>query len=168
MYKAKLKTIIAPVMLLAFVGGVHSSPRGLDSRTKESSKGVTMIKGVRTIIYHVPDIEKATQWYSEILGIEPYFKEPYYVGFNVGGFELGLDPDMKGITVGGNQIAYWGVENADAALKYLLDHGAKEHSAVKVVGDGPKGALKVAIVLDPFGNEFGVIENPYFKLEDVR
>jgi predicted enzyme related to lactoylglutathione lyase len=133
-----------------------------------SSKEAAMIQGMRTVIYHVPDIKKAKGWYSAILGIKPYFDEPYYVGFNVGGFELGLDPDMTGVSLGSNQIAYWGVQNADDSLKSLLDLGAKTHSEVKSVGSGPKGDCKVATVVDPFGNIFGIIENPYFKLEDVR
>ncbi len=35
---------------------------------------------------------KAKQWYAELLGFPPYFDEPFYIGFNVKGFELGLQP----------------------------------------------------------------------------
>jgi len=49
--------------------------------------------GLRTAIYYAPDLAKAKSWYSRILGLEPYFDQPFYVGFNVGGYELGLDPD---------------------------------------------------------------------------
>ena len=49
--------------------------------------------GLRTAIYPVTDLAKARSWYSAVLGVAPYFDEPFYVGFNVGGFELGLDPD---------------------------------------------------------------------------
>jgi predicted enzyme related to lactoylglutathione lyase len=159
--------VLASSMALAFAPGagrnkIQSNP------LKTSSKEAAMIQGMRTVIYHVLDIKKAKEWYSAILGIKPYFDEPYYVGFNVGGFELGLDPDMTGVSLGSNQIAYWGVENADDSLKSLLDLGAKKHSDVKSVGSGPKGDCKVATVVDPFGNIFAIIENPYFKFEDVR
>ena len=53
-----------------------------------------MILGLRTVNYHVTDLARAKAWYISALGKEPYFDEPFYVGFNVGGFELGLDPDM--------------------------------------------------------------------------
>ena len=43
-----------------------------------------MILGLRTVIYQVPDLEKARDWYSRVLGQQPYFAEPYYVGFRVG------------------------------------------------------------------------------------
>jgi catechol 2,3-dioxygenase-like lactoylglutathione lyase family enzyme len=63
-----------------------------------------MIQGLRTVIYHVDDLQKAKVWYSAVLGREPYFDEPFYIGFNVGGYELGLDPSMEGISKGNNVL----------------------------------------------------------------
>ena len=59
-----------------------------------------MFQGLRTVIYHVDDLEKAKAWYGKALKIKPYFDKPFYVGFNVGGYELGLDPDMTGVKRG--------------------------------------------------------------------
>lgn len=119
------------------------------------------ILGLRTAIYRVADLDKAKDWYRSVLGADPYFDEPFYVGFNVGGFELGLDPDTsEGATGPGGVTTYWGVEDADAALARLLKLGAREHGPVRDVG----GGIRVASVLDPFGNVFGIIENPHFKL----
>jgi predicted enzyme related to lactoylglutathione lyase len=123
------------------------------------------ILGLRTVIYHVSDIAAAKQWYTRVLGVEPYFDEPFYVGFNVGGFELGLDPDPgSGLSGAGGTTAYWGVGNAEKAIAKLVEAGATPKAPVTEVGDG----IRVGTVLDPFGNELGVIENPNFKLEDVR
>jgi len=120
--------------------------------------------GLRTAIYHAPDLDKAKAWYSKILGITPYFDQPFYVGFNVGGYELGLDPDPASKSEGaGGVTVYWGVADAEAALQRLLSLGATERTAVQEVGEG----IRVATVLDPFGNVFGVIENPHFKLARV-
>jgi predicted enzyme related to lactoylglutathione lyase len=116
--------------------------------------------GLRTAIYHAPDLAKAKSWYSKILGIEPYFDQPFYVGFNVGGYELGLDPDPSSSAGSGGVIVYWGVSDGDAALNRLLSLGATERTSVQDVGEG----IRVATVLDPFGNVFGLIENPPFKL----
>jgi predicted enzyme related to lactoylglutathione lyase len=118
-------------------------------------------QGLRTVIYHAPDLDKGKAWYAEVLGIQPYFDQPFYVGFNVGGYELGLDPDASS-TPGGNGgvAAYWGVADAEAAFRRLLRLGAKERSSVQEVGEG----IKVATVFDPFGNILGVIENPHFKV----
>jgi predicted enzyme related to lactoylglutathione lyase len=120
-----------------------------------------MFQGLRTVIYKVDDISKAKKWYAEILEKQPYFDEPFYVGFNVGGYELGLDPDRSGVSKGTNLAAYWGVEKIEPEFKRLLGLGATKHADIQDVGDG----VKVATVLDPFGNVLGIIENPVFKAE---
>ncbi len=118
--------------------------------------------GLRTVIYKVSDLERARAWYSDVLGQAPYFDQPFYVGFSVGGFELGLDPDTDGVTPGGGVIAYWGVDDADMALARLIRLGATAHGGVQDVGDG----IRLAVVSDPDGNLFGVIANPHFTIED--
>ncbi|MGB8472497.1 MAG: hypothetical protein WCE61_00275 [Candidatus Acidiferrum sp.] len=57
-------------------------------------------------------------------------------------------------------MAYWGVADASSALERLLSLGATARTDLQDVGDG----IRVATVLDPFGNIFGLIENPHFKL----
>jgi predicted enzyme related to lactoylglutathione lyase len=118
-----------------------------------------MLLGLRTVGYHVDDLVAAKQWYMRLLGFPPYFDQPFYVGFNVGGYELGLNPDLSKVSPGGKSIAYWGVKDAHAALARLLELGAEPHEEVQDVGDG----IKVASVRDPWGNLFGVIENPHFQ-----
>lgn len=120
-----------------------------------------MFLGLRTVVYKVGDLDKAKAWYTKILGFGPYFDESFYVGFNVGGYELGLDPDISEQKPGpGGYVAYWGVKDGAAAMKMLVAAGAQEQMALKDVGEG----IKVGAVRDPFGNVFGVIENPHFKL----
>ena len=118
-----------------------------------------MLLGLRTVIYAAPDLARSKAWYAKVFGIAPYFDEPFYVGFNVGGFELGLDPDISAQAPGAaGGMAYWGVENADRAWARLLEQGAAPVSAVRDVG----GGIRVATVKDPFGNALGIIENPHF------
>jgi predicted enzyme related to lactoylglutathione lyase len=124
-----------------------------------SASDSSQFLGLRTAIYHAPDLEKAKTWYARVLGVAPYFDEPFYVGFNVGGYELGLDPNAADAGPGGATV-YWGVTDAKAALDRLLTLGATEHAAIQEVGEG----IRVATVLDPFGNVLGIIENPHFKL----
>ena len=121
-----------------------------------------MFLGLRTAIYHVDDIETGKAWYTEVLGVKPYFDEPFYVGFNVGGYELGLHPSegQSGEKAEG-AVAYWGVANAAEAFTRIVELGATVHEDVQDVG----GGIKVATVKDPFGNIFGMIENPNFKIE---
>jgi predicted enzyme related to lactoylglutathione lyase len=119
-----------------------------------------MFQGLRTVIYAAADLARAREWYTQVLGKPPYFDQPYYVGFNVGGFELGLDPDTSNVKAGNNAVAYWGVPDAKAAHERLLKLGAREQSPVRDVGEG----ILVGTYLDPFGNVVGIIQNPYFKL----
>ena len=118
------------------------------------------ILGLRTAIYNVPSITRAKRWYETILGKKPYFDEPFYVGFEIGGYELGLHPGTAGSSKQNHGVVvYWGVTHAGRALKRLLRLGAKKHSEIQDVG----GGIKVATVTDPFGNIFGIIENPHFN-----
>lgn len=116
-----------------------------------------MLLGLRTAIYHVGDIKQGRDWYAKALGVQPYFDQPFYVGFNVGGFELGLVPDARPEKEGGVDV-YWGVSDIRAGLEHFLGAGAKKLKDIEDVGDG----IKVVFVLDPFGNRFGLIENPHF------
>ena len=118
-----------------------------------------MLQGLRTVIYGVTNIEEAKNWYSTVLGIQPYFDQSFYVGFNVGGYELGLDPNQPAGATNG-PIAYWGVADGQAAYSRLLELGAREHTPIGDVGDN----ILVGVVLDPFGNTLGIIENPHFSL----
>jgi predicted enzyme related to lactoylglutathione lyase len=117
-------------------------------------------KGLRTCIYRVSDIRKATAWYSNVLGIDPYFNEPFYVGFTVGGYELGLHPEESTEPKGPSVLTYWGVDDVHHVYSQLLSEGASEFEKPEEVG----GGIVVAAVKDPWGNIFGIIHNPHFKL----
>ena len=120
-----------------------------------------MFQGLRTAIYHVDDIEQAKAWYSGVLGVAPYFDQPFYVGFTVGGYELGLQPrDRKPACGEPSVVAYWGVADARESLARLLTLGARQHEDVQDVGEG----ILVATARDPWGNIFGIIQNPHFSL----
>jgi predicted enzyme related to lactoylglutathione lyase len=93
-------------------------------------------------------------------GSEPYFDEPFYVGFNVAGYELGIVPMGDG---DGVATTYWGVADADVALARLVEAGAVVRDPVTDVGEG----IRVATVREPGGQVLGVIENPKFDLSSV-
>ena len=120
-----------------------------------------MLKGLRTVIYKVDDIAAAKEWYAALLGFGPYFDQPFYVGFNVGGYELGLDPDNKDVVRGDSPGVYWGVNDIEQLIAKLKETGAEVVSDAADVG----GGIKVGVIKDPFGNHIGLIENPHFKIE---
>jgi predicted enzyme related to lactoylglutathione lyase len=121
-----------------------------------------VILGLRTAIYPVNDLAAAKRWYEQVLGVSPYFDEPFYVGFHVGGFELGLIPDGQPGIAGPQPL--WGVSDASRSFERLIELGASALDCVTDVG----GGIKVGAVTDPFGNRFGIIENPEFDAAKIR
>jgi lactoylglutathione lyase len=165
---------VAVLCLLAFLAGrvdISAATAEPNDATKRhvasivqqpggNAKEHSMVLGLRTVKYDVPDMAKAKQWYSKAFGVQPYFDEPaYYVGYNIGGYELGLTPAPEVRTQReAAGVAYWGVEDIRAEHKRLLDLGATSVSDVQDVG----GGILVAEVADPFGNVIGLIYNPHF------
>ena len=122
----------------------------------------TPILGLRTTIYKVGDINEAKDWYARAFQTQPYFDEPFYVGFNVAGYELGLMPDdVSASEKTTNILTYWGVENIESEVARFINQGATAHTKPTNVG----GEIMVASVLDPWGNAIGLIYNPDFELK---
>ncbi|MGI8695587.1 MAG: VOC family protein [Mycobacteriales bacterium] len=113
------------------------------------------LQGLRTVIYPAPDLDAAKTWWTELLGVAPYFDEPFYVGYNVAGYELGLLPD--GAPADG-ALTYWGVDDVGAAVRDAIAMGAAEHTPVSEVG----GGIVTATVRTPQGAVLGLIVNPHF------
>ena len=119
------------------------------------------ILGLRTVIYTVKDIRQATDWYSKVFETIPYFNEPYYVGFNIAGYELGLEPKSDSTSDKADSVtAYWGVLDVQTAFDRMLSLGATAHEKPTNVG----GDIMVATVKDLWGNNIGLVYNPEFKL----
>ena len=118
--------------------------------------------GLRTTIYKVNDLSKAKNWYTKAFDTDPYFDEPFYVGFNIRDYELGLLPEEHQSSKGDNVMSYWGVEDIHKSYRKLIELGATKHEEPTNVG----GELMVASVFDPWQNVIGIIYNPYFKLPE--
>ncbi len=77
--------------------------------------------GLATVIYQVPDLDRAKAWYAQAFGQAPYFDQPFYVGFEIGGYELGLHPDLsEGQPGPGGSVAYWRVARIATAVEHFL------------------------------------------------
>jgi predicted enzyme related to lactoylglutathione lyase len=137
------------------------------------------LRGFSTISFWTDDVPAAVAWYTEFLGIEPYFERPgpdgrpAYVEFRIGDYqaELGL-VDRKFAPAGsatepGGAIMYWHVDDLNATVERLLSMGAKEYQPITPRGD--EGFVTAAVV-DPFGNVLGVMYNPHYLdvLESAR
>jgi predicted enzyme related to lactoylglutathione lyase len=110
-----------------------------------------MNKGVKTIIYPVKDIAQSKTLFRQLLDVEPYADQPYYVGFKVGDQDIGLVPTNPeaGVT------AFFHVDNIKNGLQILVDSGAEIIRDIKDVG----GGRLIASVRDKDSNIIGLIQN---------
>jgi predicted enzyme related to lactoylglutathione lyase len=127
------------------------------------------LRGMATVTYFADDVKAARKWYSEVLGIEPYFHKPdannpAYVEFRLGDYqhELGIIDKKyqpKGATAGpGGAVLFWHVDDIEAAHQKLLDMGCKEYEPITKRGEG----FVTASLIDPFGNILGIMYNPHY------
>lgn len=107
-----------------------------------------MSQNIKLIVYPVQDLEKAKKFFTKFLGVEPYAVSSFYVGFKIGGLEIGLDPNSKSK----GPIAYVDVEDIKSYLQNLLSDGAQVVQDIKDVGQG----LLIAQVKDESGNVLGL------------
>ncbi|MFD7915587.1 VOC family protein [Streptomyces sp. NPDC059752] len=124
-----------------------------------------MLRGFATINFWADDLEAAKAWYTELLGIAPYFERPGYAEFRIGDYqhELGIvdrryAPPTAAKDPGG-AVAYWAVDDLPAVRARLLDLGATEYQPVTAHGDA---GFVTAAVTDPFGNVLGIMRNPHY------
>jgi predicted enzyme related to lactoylglutathione lyase len=123
-----------------------------------------MLRGLTTVSFYADDLEAASRWYAEFLGIEPYFRVPGYVEFRIGDYEdeLGIIDRRHAPSRGGSgpagEIVFWHVDDLAATVDRLISLGASEYEPIKDRGHG----FVTASVVDPFGNVLGVMTNPHY------
>jgi predicted enzyme related to lactoylglutathione lyase len=125
-----------------------------------------ILRGFATVSFFAADHEGAKKWYTELLGIEPYYVMPGYVEFRLGDYqnELGIidskyAPSYDTSATGpAGAVIYWHVDDVNTTLDYLLSKGAKQLDAPQDRGEG----FITASVVDPFGNILGIMYNPHY------
>lgn len=123
-----------------------------------------MLRGLSTVSFWAADHAAAKQWYTDLLGVEPYFERPGYAEFRLGDYqqELGLIDSRyapAGTAAGpAGAIVYWHVDDVTATLEKLVSMGAKEYEPPTERGPG----FVTAAVVDPFGNILGVMYNAHY------
>jgi predicted enzyme related to lactoylglutathione lyase len=137
---------------------VDTPPRRTNKAKQAALRKPTgpVFRGLRTVIYPVTDLVRARTFYIGVTGKAPYFDQPYYVGFDIEGAELGLDPKGARSPGASGAVAYWRVDDIAASLAHVTELGGTAMEAPHDVG----GGIQVAIVTDPFANLIGLIEMP--------
>jgi predicted enzyme related to lactoylglutathione lyase len=150
-------------MPFSLVNGQNTTEQ-MDNATDKQT-----LRGLANVNYYATDMQAAKKWYSELLGIEPYFarpnlENPAYIEFRIGDYqhELGIIDSKyapKNATVGpGGEIVYWHVDDVTSTFEKLLAMGAKEYEPIINRGEN----FITASVVDPFGNILGIMNNPHY------
>lgn len=123
-----------------------------------------MLRGIATISFWANDIAAATRWYTDLLGIPPYFERPGYAEFRIGDYqhELGIidrryAPSGANSGTGGT-IIYWHVDDLPVTFERLLGMGATQYEPITKRGPG----FVTASIVDPFGNILGIMSNAHY------
>ena len=128
------------------------------------------LRGMATVSFYADDIQAAKKWYTELLGIEPYFIRPEdgppaYIEFRFGDYqaELGIidrryAPPTAGTEPGG-AVLFWHVDDIEGMFERLKRMGATEYEPIIPRGDS---GFITASVIDPFGNVLGIMYNPHY------
>ena len=129
-----------------------------------------ILRGVATISFWAADMVAAKKWYTQLLGLDPYFERQgpggqlAYMEFRLGDYqhELGIihsDYAPQGAAAGpGGAVVYWHVEDIAATLEKVMAMGATEYEPLTKRGEG----FITASVVDPFGNILGLMVNPHY------
>ncbi|MBB6690006.1 VOC family protein [Cohnella xylanilytica] len=129
------------------------------------------LRGMANVSFWAEDVKAARDWYSKLLGEEPYFQRPdaenpAYIEYRIGDFqnELGIidrryAPAAAGLTGAGGAILYWHVDDVAGMLDRLKELGAVEYEPLKERGVD----WFTSSVADPFGNIIGLIHSPHYK-----
>lgn len=128
-----------------------------------------MLRGLTTVSFYADDLTAAAQWYTEVLGIAPYYKHevegvPAYIEFRIGDYqhELGIinrrwAPDQS-TAASDATMTFWHVDDLGSAMERLVGLGAAVHAEPREHGPG----FVTASVIDPFGNVLGVMYNQHY------
>lgn len=115
-----------------------------------------MLKSLKRITYRAFDLDKARDWYSALLHVQPVFDNPFVVIFRVGDCTLSIaKTDAPLNDAEGQTETFWEVEDIDSSFRELIRLGARQHTPVKDVLN-----IRTAKVMDPFGNVIGITGLP--------
>ena len=105
---------------------------------------------IRSLVIPVSDLDATKAVYTALLG-SPHTDEPYYVGYNINGFEVALNPAGGS----GGPVAFADVEDLDETRATLLAAGATERDAPRQVAPD----ARVCVLADADGNPIGLRGN---------
>jgi len=119
-----------------------------------ASLGIT---GVGQVAINVRDVQRAVEFYRDVLGLRLLFQIPNSAFFDCGGLRLMLGTAEKPEFDHPASILYYKVDDIQAAYASLQSAGADTVDAPHLVARMPDHELWMFFVRDPEGNHLGVM-----------
>ena len=118
-----------------------------------STSSTNTLPRMTTVVYAVTDLDAAKAAFTRVLG-DPHTDQPYYVGWNVAGVDVALDPNghRKGLA---GPLPYWTVEDIAASRDALVAAGATVVQEPTEVG----GGRRTAVLALPDGGHVGILQD---------
>ncbi|HET7221841.1 MAG TPA: VOC family protein [Rhodanobacteraceae bacterium] len=117
------------------------------------------LSSIRQIAVTVSNVDAATRFYRDILGIPFLFSAgPELAFLDAGGIRLMLGTPQGAGSIGHNSILYFAVSDIVATHAALVARGAKDERAPALAAKMPDHELWTGFLRDPDGNLVGLME----------
>lgn len=117
-----------------------------------------LLSGVIQIAIPAKDIERATAFYRDTLGMQFLFNAPNMAFLDCGGIRIYLDANPGGKEPGGNSLIYFKTEDIEHAHAELKEKGAAIHQAPGIIAKLPDRDVWLMWVRDSESNLLGIME----------
>jgi methylmalonyl-CoA/ethylmalonyl-CoA epimerase len=115
------------------------------------------ITGVGQVAINVRDVQRAVEFYRDVLGLRFLFQIPNSAFFDCGGLRLMLGTAEKPEFDHPASILYYKVDDIHAAYASLQAAGADTVDAPHLIARMPDHELWMFFVRDPEGNHLGLM-----------
>ncbi|WP_018624951.1 VOC family protein [Kangiella aquimarina] len=119
----------------------------------------TKVSSIKQIAITVSDVDKALEFYRDILGLEFLFSAgPNLAFLNADAVRIMLSTPQGAGAVGANSILYFNVNDIESAYKAFVEQGAKAEREPQLAANMPDHDLWTGFLRDPDNNLVGLME----------
>jgi predicted enzyme related to lactoylglutathione lyase len=117
-----------------------------------------ILTGITQIAIPAKDIERATAFYRDTLGMTYLFNAPKMAFLDCAGIRIYLDANPGGEESGGNSLIYFKTVDIEHAHAELKEKGAAIHQAPDIIAKLPDRDVWLMWMRDSEGNLLGIME----------
>ena len=117
-----------------------------------------ILNGVLQIAIPAKDINRATTFYRDTLGMTLLMSPPNIAFLDCGGVRIYLDANPGVKEPGGNSLVYFRTENMETAHAQFKERGVEIHQAPVIIAKLPDRDVWLMWIRDSESNLLGVME----------